>query len=202
VATKTNVNADTLRGEIQKKYAEVAADPTTKQFHFHTGRPLAEMLGYPGEVLDKLPDRVVESFAEVGNPFSLGAIEPGQRVLDIGCGSGFDCIIAAHFVQEGGRVVGVDMTQEMLDRANENRRLMGLDNTGFRFGLAEELPAENEWADVVISNGVINLCPDKEKVFKEAIRVLKPGGRLMLADIITRKPVPQGARDDVDLWTA
>ena len=201
MSTQLTVDVDTLRHEVQKKYAEVATDPS-QEFHFHTGRKMAERLGYPDEVLDRLPERVIESFAGVGNPFSLGTIEPGQNVVDIGCGCGFDCIVAAQYAQDTGQVLGVDMTQEMLDKANENRRLMGLQNVEFRFGYAEELPLDDAWADVVISNGAINLCPDKEQAFGEAFRVLKPGGRLMLSDIITYKPVPQGAKESIDLWTA
>lgn len=201
MTTNITVDVDILRTEIQKKYAEVATDPTL-EFHFHTGRKLANMLGYPEDILDQLPKQVVESFAGVGNPFSVGTIEPGERVVDIGSGSGFDCIIAAQHVLDDGYVIGVDMTPEMLEKADNNRRLVGLDNTEFRQGYVEELPVEDAWADVVISNGVINLCPDKLQAFKEAFRVLKPGGRLMLADIVTYKPVPQGAKESIDLWTA
>ena len=197
----TSVDVDTLRTEIQKKYAEVATEPS-KEFHFHTGRPMAERLGYPSGLLDKLPARVVESFAGVGNPSSVGAIEPGESVVDIGSGSGFDCIAAAQHVEHTGRVISVDMTHEMLDKANENRASMGLENVEFRFGYAESLPVDDAWADVVISNGVINLCPDKEAAFREVGRVLKPGGRLMLAEIVTYKPVPQGAKENIDLWSA
>ena len=201
MTTKTAPDVDVLRSEIQKKYAEVATGPG-RTFHFHTGRPLAEMLGYPAHIVDGLPDQVVESFAGVGNPLGLGTIDPGHRVVDIGSGSGFDCVVAARYVGERGRVVGVDMTREMLDKAEENRVAVGLDNIEFRFGYAEELPVEDSWADVVTSNGVINLCPDKDLAFQEAFRVLKPGGRLMLSDIVTYKPVPKSAKEDVDLWTA
>ena len=201
MTTNVPVNVDTLRNEIQKKYAEVADNPTN-EFHFHTGIKLAKMLGYPEDALEKLPEQVVESFAGVGNPFSMGTIEPGEKVVDIGSGSGFDCIIAAQHVLDSGYVIGVDMTHEMLEKADNNRRLVGLDNTEFRQGYVEELPVQDAWADVVISNGVINLCPDKLQAFKEAFRVLKPGGRLMLADIITYKPVPQEAKESIDLWTA
>ena len=201
MATKLSVDVDQLRGEVKKKYAEVADDPSG-EFHFHTGRRLAEIVGYSEDVLDALPAQVLESFAGVGNPFSVGTIEAGQRVVDIGCGAGFDCVIAAGMVQESGRVIGVDMTREMLDKADKSRRLMGLENVEFRMGYAEELPVEDSWADAVISNGVINLCPDKPRVFNEIFRVLKPGGRLMLADIVTYKPVPEGAKENIDLWTA
>ena len=201
MATKATVDVEVLRAEIQSKYAEVANDPT-REFHFHTGRKLAQMLGYPEEIVDALPDRVVESFAGVGNPFSVGSVEAGERVVDVGSGSGFDSIIAARYAGDGGRVIGIDMTQEMLDKADESRALVGLDNVEFRQGFAESLPVEDAWADVVQSNGVANLCPDKGRVFAEMFRVLRPGGRLNLADIVTHKPVPQEAREDVDLWTA
>ena len=200
MTTETAVDTDVLRQEIQRKYAEVADRPGGT-FHFHTGRPLAKALGYPEDVLDRLPDAVVESFAGVGNPFSVGAVAAGETVMDVGSGSGFDCLVAAHHVGPQGSVVGVDMTTEILHKADRNRRLLGLDNVEFRLGYAEELPADDASMDVVTSNGVINLCPDKGRVFKEIVRVLKPGGRLLLADIVTEKPVPQSARDDVDLWT-
>ena len=201
MATKTTVDVGVLGTSVREKYAGVATDPD-QEFHFRSGRPQAELLGYPDEVLDKVSEQVIASFAGVGNPFSLGPIQPGETVIDIGCGSGFDCIIAAGHVGDDGHVIGVDMTQEMLDKADENRRLVGLANVEFRSGYAEELPVEDEWADVVISNGVINLCPDKDGAFREALRVLKRGGRLMLSDVIAYKPVPQSAKEDIDLWTA
>ncbi len=201
LTTESSVDVDVLRDEVKKKYAEVATD-STKTFHFHTGRPLANALGYQSDIVDRLPEEVVQSFAGVGNPFSVGVIEPGDTVIDVGSGSGFDCIVAAQAVGESGTVIGVDMTTEMLEQADNNRRLTGLDNVEFRMGYAEELPVEDGRADIAISNGVINLCPDKGRVFKEMFRVLKSGGRLLLSDIITHKPVPQGAKEDIDLWTA
>ena len=200
MTTKLSVNADTLRDEVQSKYAEVATDPSQRT-HFHTGRHLAGILGYPQDIVNRLPDQAVESFAGVGNPFSVGTIEPGDRVVDVGSGAGFDSIIASQYVGDEGRVVGVDMTREMLDKADGTRRAMGLENVEFRFGFAEQLPVEDGWADAVISNGVVNLSLNKKRVLGEIFRVLKPGGSLMLADIITGKPVPQSARGDVDLWT-
>ena len=200
MATDITVDVDTLRSEVRKKYAKVASEPT-KEFHFHTGRRMADMLGYPDDILDRLPPQVIESFTGVGNPFSIGTIEPGETVIDVGSGSGFDCIIAAQYTGEGGRVIGVEMTQDMLDKANRNRQKMGLDNVEFRSGYAENIPVEDRWADVAISNGVINLCPDKERVFREIFRVLRTGGRLLLADIVTRKPVSTGAKENIDLWT-
>ncbi len=201
MSTRTGVDIEALREGVRKKYAQVATTPG-QTFHFHTGRPLAEALGYPQEILRGLPEAVVETFAGVGNPFSLGPIAPGEKVVDVGSGSGFDCIVAAHYVQGQGKVIGVDMTPEMLDKAEANCRLVGLDNLELRFGYAEALPVEDAWADVVISNGVINLCPDKGRVFREVFRVLKPGGRLLLADIVTHKEVPESARADIDLWAA
>ena len=161
------VDTNELRAQISEKYTEVALTPE-KGFHFHTGRPLARMHEYDDAVVDALPLGVVESFAGTGNPFSLGDLKPGETVLDIGCGAGFDTLIAAQQVGPGGRVVAVDMTPEMLEKAERGAREMGLTNVECRKGYAEELPAEDETVDVVISNGVINLCPDKIAVMAEA----------------------------------
>lgn len=189
-----------LRDEVKAKYQEVAVDPHG-EFHFHTGRPLAKRLGYDDSIVDPLPDAAVESFAGVGNPFSLQPLSPGERVVDIGSGGGFDVFVAAQQVGPEGRVVGIDMTQEMLDKSRKTAADMGQSNVEFREGLIEEMPVEDGWADVVISNGVINLCPDKESVFDEINRVLKPGGRLQFADIANGATVPEAARSDIDLWT-
>ncbi|MCZ6512280.1 MAG: methyltransferase domain-containing protein [Alphaproteobacteria bacterium] len=189
-----------LRDEVKAKYQEVAVDPHG-EFHFHTGRPLAKRLGYDDSIVDPLPDAAVESFAGVGNPFSLQPLSPGERVVDIGSGGGFDVFVAAQQVGPEGRVVGIDMTQEMLDKSRKTAADMGQSNVEFREGLIEEMPVEDGWADVVISNGVINLCPDKELVFDEISRVLKPGGRLQFADIANGATVPEAARSDIDLWT-
>jgi arsenite methyltransferase len=189
-----------LRDQVRQKYREVATDPGG-EFHFHTGRALAARLDYPADVVDGLPDEAVESFAGVGNPFSLRALRPGERVVDIGSGSGFDSIVAGEQVGPQGRVVGVDMTEEMLDRARRTAADLGLDHVEFREGLAEQLPLADASADVVISNGVINLCADKETVFREIHRVLRPGGHLQFADIANGNPVPVEAMRDVDLWT-
>jgi SAM-dependent methyltransferase len=194
------VDPEALRADVREKYREVALDPSGK-FHFHTGRPLAALLGYPDEVVDALPDRAVESFAGVGNPFSLRPLHVGERVVDFGSGGGFDCFVAARAVGNAGRVVGVDMTPEMLAKSRGTAETLGIVNVEFREGLLEELPVEDGWADVVISNGVINLCADKAAVFAEAYRVLRPGGVLQFADIANGKPLPEAAVCEIDLWT-
>ena len=195
------VDAAALREEVSKKYREVAVDPHG-DYHFHTGRPLAKRLGYDDAIVDPLPDSAVESFAGVGNPFSLRSLEQGEKVVDIGSGGGFDCFVAAGKVGSGGRVVGIDMTEEMLSKSRDTARHMALDHVEFREGLIEDIPVGDDWADVVISNGVINLCPDKRRVFSEIFRVLRPGGTLQFADIANGKPVPEAATSNIDLWTA
>ena len=195
------VDAELLRSEVRQKYKEVAVDPAGT-FHFHTGRPLAARLGYDDDVVGALPDAAVESFAGVANPFSLRTMSPGERVVDIGSGAGFDTFVAAGFVGDMGQVIGVDMTSEMLDKSRSTAAELGLSHVEFREGLAEELPVEDGWADVVVSNGVFNLCPDKQAVFDEVMRVLRPGGRLQMADIANGNEVPEEAVRDVDLWTA
>jgi SAM-dependent methyltransferase len=189
-----------LRAAIQDEYTEVASCPV-KGFHFHVGRPLAARLGYPIDRVAALPDTVVESFAGVGNPFSWGDLAPGETAVDLGSGAGFDAVLAARMVGAAGRIIGVDMTPAMLDKARANAALVGLANLEFREGLLEALPVADRAADVVISNGVINLCPDKPTVLGEAFRVLKPGGRLQIADIVVSRAVPEDAKADVDLWT-
>ncbi len=189
-----------LRSEIKHKYRDVATDPG-KGFHFHVGRPLAQMLDYPMELVDALPSRVVESFAGVNNPFLMGELEPGMRVLDIGSGAGFDSILAAKMVGPTGHVTGIDMTPEMRDKARGNAQLVGLSNIEFVDGLAERLPLPDGSVDVVISNGVINLVPDKLAAYKEINRVLVAGGRLQIADVVVQKPLPDDAVADIDLWT-
>ncbi len=189
-----------LREQVKSKYREVAADPT-RTYHFHTGRGLARRLGYEDDAVDALPDRAVESFAGVANPFALRRLAPGERVVDIGSGAGFDSFLAAAQVGPTGRVVGVDMTSEMLEKSTATGTELGLDHVEFRAGLAESVPVEDSWADVVISNGVINLCADKHAVLSEIRRVLRPGGWLQFADIANGLPVPEGALRDIDLWT-
>jgi arsenite methyltransferase len=194
------VDPEALREQVRDKYRDVALRPDAAH-HFHTGRPAAARLGYEAEVVDRLPDRAVESFAGVGNPFSLRRLEPGERVVDVGSGAGFDSFIAASQVGRSGFVVGVDMTPEMLRKSRETAAMLGLSNVEFRQGLAERLPVEDGWADVVISNGVINLCADKRAAFQEIHRVLRPGGVLQFADIANGRPVPPEALRDIDLWT-
>jgi len=195
------VDAAALRAEVKKKYRDVARKPSDK-YHFHTGRPLAARLGYDGKVVDAMPDEAVESFAGVANPFSLRDLKPGERVVDLGSGAGFDCFIAAHKVGATGHVIGVDMTQEMLAKSRSTAARMHLGNVEFREGILEALPLEDAWADVVICNGVINLCADKRQVFGEIDRVLRPGGYLQFADIANGKPVPPSAAANLELWTA
>lgn len=194
------VDPAALRASVQQKYRAVALQPDG-EFHFHTGRPLAALLGYDQVFVDQLPDRAVESFAGVANPFSLHPLGQDDRLVDIGSGGGFDVFVAAHLVGDGGRVVGVDMTAEMLDRSRETARQLGLDHVEFRRGIAEELPVDDGWADVVTANGVLNLVADKPGVFAEILRILRPGGRLQFADIAVGRTVPADAACDIDLWT-
>ena len=201
IADDVIVDAEALREQVREKYREVALEPE-REFHFHTGRPLAKRLGYDQALVDALPDAAVESFAGVASPFALQALQAGERVVDVGSGGGFDSFIAAAQVGAEGQVVGVDMTEEMLLKSRATAQQMNCRQVEFRDGLAEELPIEDGWADAVVSNGVINLCADKQRVFSEIARVLKPGGRLQFADIANGQPVPASAVRDIDLWTA
>jgi SAM-dependent methyltransferase len=195
------VDVQALRKEVQNKYREVALDPQGAH-HFHNGRFLAKHLAYVEKFVAPLPDEAVESFAGVANPFSLGSLAKGERVVDVGSGGGFDSFVAADQVGSSGRVIGIDMTEEMLAKSRSTARKLGLTNVEFREGLAEQIPVEDGWADVVISNGVINLCADKKGTFTEIFRVLRPGGRIQFADIANGNPVPESAMRNVDLWTA
>jgi SAM-dependent methyltransferase len=195
-----SLDLDELRHAISEEYEAVALDPG-RGFHFHTGRPLAQMLGYLDEWVNAVPEGAVESFAGTGNPFSLGEIRSGERVVDVGSGSGFDSLIAAQLVGPAGHVVGVDMTTQMLAKARENARQAGLTNVEFREGLAETLPVPDDWANLVISNGVLNLVPDKSAALREMARVLKANGRLQIGDILVQKAVPESAKRNIDLWT-
>jgi arsenite methyltransferase len=194
------LDVETLRQAIQEEYAEVASHPQ-KGFHFHTGRPLARMLEYLDEWLEGIPESCIESFAGTGNPFSLGELHPGERVVDVGCGAGIDSLIAAKKVAPDGRVIGVDMTPSMLKKARQAAEEAGLESVEFREGYAEALPVEDSWADVIISNGVLNLMPDKDAALQEMSRMLKPGGRLQIGDIQVQKAVPESAKRKIDLWT-
>jgi arsenite methyltransferase len=195
-----NINIEELRESIREEYSAVANEPE-RGFHFHTGRKLAGILGYQDEWLDKLPASAIESMAGTGNPFSLGELKLGEYVIDCGSGAGTDSLIAAQMVGPSGHVIGVDMTPEMLSKARHNALEAGMTNVEFREGYLESLPVPDAWADVVISNGVLNLIPDKEAALLEMYRVLKSGGRIQIADIALQKPVPEDAKSDVTLWT-
>jgi arsenite methyltransferase len=199
MTTELPVDVDVLREEIEKTYTDVSTDPS-KDFLFPTGRSWAEDLGYPSE-LARVPERTVQSFAGVANPHVLGRIEPGQVVLDLGCGAGTDLLIAAQMVGPDGRAIGIDMTPTMLERARQSAAEMGLDNVELHQGLIESLPLPDESVDVVISNGVIDLVPDKDAAFAEIDRVLRPGGRLQVADVVIHTEVSEDARKRIDLWT-
>jgi len=194
------IDLESLRFAIRKEYEQVALEPE-RGFHFHTGRPLARLLGYPDEWLDNIPESSIESFAGTGNPFSLGELKPGDRIIDVGSGAGFDSLIAARMVSPHGEVMGIDMTPAMLEKASRAAEESGLQNVEFRMGYAETMPVEDDWADLIISNGVLNLMPDKQAALKEMRRVLKPGGRIQIGDILVQKEVPEDARQDIDLWT-
>ena len=193
------LDVESLRVAIREEYSAVAAEPE-RGFHFHTGRPLARLLGYDDAWLEGIPEGSIASFAGTGNPFSLGPLRPGERVVDVGSGAGIDSLIAARMVGPNGYVVGVDMTPAMLDKARRSAAEAGLENVEFCHGVAEELPVPDEWADVVISNGVMNLFPDKMAGLNEMARVLKPGGRLQIGDILVQKAVGEGAKRNIDLW--
>lgn len=196
------LDATLLREEIRKVYTEVVRDPK-KGYHFHTGPEYAvERLGYSPAALAELPDSVTGPFAGVGNPLSMGSPRERETVVDIGAGSGMDTFLAGKAVGRSGRVIAVDMTDAMLERGRENATLTGMTQVEYRNGLAESLPVEDASVDLVISNGVINLSPDKAVVFREAFRALRPGGRLQIADIVVHKDIPPAGREDVAIWTA
>jgi arsenite methyltransferase len=197
---RTPVDVDVLREEIRKTYTDVSTDHDA-EFIFPTGRWWAEELGYPRPELSRVPDASVESFAGVADHWALGRVEPGAVVLDLGCGAGTDLLIAAQMVGPPGRAIGVDMTPSMLDLARASAREMGLGNVELHEALIEALPLEDESVDVVISNGVIDLVPDKDAVFDEIDRVLRPFGRLQLADVVIHHEVSEDARKRIDLWT-
>ena len=199
MAVDVELDVELLKNEIKKTYASVSEEPDT-DFIFPTGRAWAEDLDYPPE-LANVPDPAAESFAGVANPFSLGRLARRERVLDLGCGAGTDSLVAAQMVGEHGHVTGIDMTPEMLAKARAAAAEMGAANVEFVESEAEQLPFPDASFDVVISNGVIDLIPDKDAVFAEIFRVLTPGGRIQIADVTIQNPVSAEGRRNIDLWT-
>jgi arsenite methyltransferase len=200
VAERIDVDTETLRDAIKGEYKEVAEHPG-KGFHFHTGRRLTKIVGYQDEWFEGVSELAIESFAGTGNPFAVGALAAGERVVDVGSGGGIDSLVAARMVGPTGQVVGVDMTPAMLAKARAAAAESGIGNVEFRDGYMEELPVPDGWADVVISNGVLNLTPDKQKAIGEMFRVLRSGGRLQIGDILVDREVPASAKKRIDLWT-
>jgi arsenite methyltransferase len=200
VAQPVDVDIENLRKAIQDEYKEVAKDPD-KGFHFHTGRTLTKIVDYKEEWFEGVSESAIESFAGTGNPFAMGELTAGERVVDIGSGGGIDSLVAARMVGPGGKVIGIDMTPEMLEKARAAAAESGFDNVEFHEAYMEELPVADSWADVVISNGVLNLTPDKQKALAEMFRILRLGGRLQIADIMVDREVPEEAKRKIDLWT-
>lgn len=200
IAVPVDIDAEILRKAIQEEYRAVANNPN-QGFHFHTGRTLTRIVGYKDQWLQNVPEAAIESFAGTGNPFAMGELAAGERVVDVGSGAGIDSLVAAQMVSPGGQVIGIDMTEEMLERARSAAVESGVENVTFHKAYMEELPIDDAWVDVVISNGVLNLTPDKPKVLAEMFRVLKPGGRLQIADILVDREVPDEAKRKIDLWT-
>jgi SAM-dependent methyltransferase len=188
-----------LRSEIQRTYADVSTQPD-REFIFPTGRAWALDLGYPQDLLARVPEASCESFAGVANPVSMGPLQPGEDVLDLGSGAGMDSLVAAQMVGPSGSVTGIDMTPEMVAKARGSVAEMGLDTVTIVEGSAEQLPFDDASFDVVISNGVIDLIPDKDAVFSEITRVLRPGGHIQLADVTIQNPVSEESKRDIDLW--
>jgi SAM-dependent methyltransferase len=190
-----------LRDEIQSIYARVATDPSG-DFHFHRGPGYAaELLAYDRDVLAQLPEVSTSSFAGVANPHRMGPFDEGSVVVDIGCGAGMDLLLAARSVGQRGRAIGVDMTEAMAEKARGAARVAGFENVEVRRGDAMALPLDDASADFVISNGVLNLTPDKSVAYREVLRVLKPGGKFLYADIIVANELSESIRNDIDLWT-
>lgn len=200
MAVDVDIDLGLLKSEIKKTYARVSCEPET-EFIFPTGRAWALDLGYPEELLARVPEASAGSFAGVANPFSLGRLQPGEHVLDLGSGAGTDSLVAVQMVGPEGRVTGIDMTAEMVAAATASAQAMGAANVEFHEGEAEQLPFPDESFDAVISNGVIDLVPDKDAVFTELRRVLRPGGRMQLADVTIQRPVSEEGRRNIDLWT-
>ena len=199
MSVEVDIDVDLLKSEIKKTYASVSDEPE-REFIFPTGRAWAEDLGYPSE-LANVPDAAVESFAGVANPWSLGRLAPCERVLDLGSGAGTDSLVAAQMVGEQGRVTGIDMTPQMLVKARAAAAEMRLEQVEFVEGEAEQLPFPDHSFEVIISNGVIDLIPDKDAVFAQLFRVLAPGGRMQIADVTIQNPVSAEGRRNIDLWT-
>ena len=200
VAQPVDVNTDVLRKAIQDEYKEVAKNPD-KGFHFHTGRTLTKIVGYKNEWFEGVSESAIESFAGTGNPFAMGELTAGEHVVDIGSGGGIDSLVVACMVGPRGKIIGIDMTHEMLEKARNEAAESGLDNVEFHQAYMEQLQAPDGWADLVISNGVLNLTPDKQKALAEMFRVLRPGGRLQIADIMVDREVPEEEKRRIDLWT-
>jgi SAM-dependent methyltransferase len=200
MSVDVGIDVEVLRCEIKKTYARVSTEPET-EFIFPTGRSWALDLGYPPDLLARVPDGSAESFAGVANPFSLGTLEPGEHVLDLGSGAGTDSLVAAQMVGPEGRVIGIDMTAEMVAKARASAAEARWEHVEFVEGDAESLPFGDASFDVVVSNGVIDLIPDKDVVFAELHRVLRPGGRLQVADVTIQRPVSEEGRRNIDLWT-
>jgi SAM-dependent methyltransferase len=201
IACPIDLDTLRLRAEIQSIYARVATEPSGS-FHFHRGPAYAaEMLRYDAKALAALPPDTTASFAGVANPHQLTVISPGSTVVDIGCGAGMDLLLAAQAVGPNGRAIGVDMTEAMAETARSGARRAGLENVEVRLGDALALPVASETVDFVISNGVLNLTPDKRVAFSEVFRVLKPGGQLLYGDIIVANELSESVRRNIDLWT-
>jgi SAM-dependent methyltransferase len=200
MAVGVDIDVDLLKREIRTTYARVSERPG-EDFIFPTGRAWAADLGYPPDLLANVPESAAESFAGVANPFALGRLRPGERVLDLGSGAGTDSLIAAQMVGSAGQVTGIDMTPQMLAKARASAETMGSTNVEFVLGEVEALPFVDEAFDVVISNGVIDLLPDKDAVFAEVHRALAPGGRIQVADVTIQRPVSEEGRRNIDLWT-
>jgi SAM-dependent methyltransferase len=195
-----SIDPEFLRDEIRKEYGAVASDPA-RGYHYHIGRDALAVVEYDDGLIDGLPEASLESFAGTGNPFSMGWMRTGERVVDLGCGAGTDSLIAGRQVGPTGAVLGIDMTGEMIAKAVRARDAAGLVHVAFEKGLLEKVPAADGWANAVISNGVINLCMDKTAVFAEIFRLLRPGGRMQVSDIIVEREVPEAAKKEPHLWT-